>query len=252
MLGSLVHQQPRVECLALVALEWCDVVSAVTEFMISCVACTLHPRHDRPSPCLDGIYGDVSQKGQPRGMLYLITRTSMLALINHSNINHELCHHADDVTCMLAATPATSTMNSATTRMTSHVCWLQPQQRVLALINLSKRGIQYTVSSSSANPCSNPMDMPCIGSNIPSRSITVNMRPAAKSASAWVTSFRVATQFTAPTGKKVTTREEWHWPHACKSYTRASVGTNGILECKILLENELRTPALIAAGRNAV
>ena len=38
----------------------------------------------------------------------------------------------------------------------------------------------------------------------------------------------------------VHTREECHWSHACKSFKRADVGTNGILKCKILSKNEHR------------
>jgi hypothetical protein len=48
--------------------------------------------------------------------------------VNPSNINHELCHHTDDVTHGRASTPATSTMNSATTLMTSRMAGRQPQQ----------------------------------------------------------------------------------------------------------------------------
>jgi hypothetical protein len=36
-------------------------------------------------------------------------------------------------------------------------------------------------------------------------------------------------------------REECHWSHACKSFKRTYVGTNDILECKILSENAHRT-----------
>jgi hypothetical protein len=39
---------------------------------------------------------------------------------------------------------------------------------------------------------------------------------------------------------------EWHCSHACKSFKRAGVGTNGILECKILPENTHRTS--VSAG----
>jgi hypothetical protein len=35
----------------------------------------------------------------------------------------------------------------------------------------------------------------------------------------------------------VNTREECHWSHACKSFKRAGVGTNGIFERKFLSEN---------------
>jgi hypothetical protein len=35
-----------------------------------------------------------------------------------------------------------------------------------------------------------------------------------------------------PTGKRVNFREECHWSHACMSFKRAGVGSNGILECK--------------------
>jgi hypothetical protein len=45
------------------------------------------------------------------------------------------------------------------------------------------------------------------------------------------------------------TREEWHWSHACKSFKRAGVGTNGILECKFLPKNEHRTHAPDVHGR---
>jgi hypothetical protein len=41
--------------------------------------------------------------------------------------------------------------------------------------------------------------------------------------------------------RKVETREEFHGSHACKSFTREGVGTNGILESKILSENAHRT-----------
>jgi hypothetical protein len=34
--------------------------------------------------------------------------------------------------------------------------------------------------------------------------------------------------------RNVDTREECHWSHACSSFKRAGVGTNGILECKFL------------------
>jgi hypothetical protein len=43
--------------------------------------------------------------------------------------------------------------------------------------------------------------------------------------------FSVQTQFTLPTVK---TREKCHRSHACKSFKRAGVETNGILECKSL------------------
>jgi hypothetical protein len=36
-------------------------------------------------------------------------------------------------------------------------------------------------------------------------------------------------------------REECHWSHACKSFKRTCVGSNGILECKFLSENAHRT-----------
>jgi hypothetical protein len=39
----------------------------------------------------------------------------------------------------------------------------------------------------------------------------------------------------------VTTREEWHWTHACKSFKRAGVGTNGIVECNFLPKNAHHT-----------
>jgi hypothetical protein len=35
--------------------------------------------------------------------------------------------------------------------------------------------------------------------------------------------------------------EECHWSHACKSFKRTGVGSNGILECKFLSENAHRT-----------
>jgi hypothetical protein len=38
----------------------------------------------------------------------------------------------------------------------------------------------------------------------------------------------------------VNTREECHWSHACSSFKRAGVGTNGILECKFLSKNAHR------------
>jgi hypothetical protein len=41
--------------------------------------------------------------------------------INPSNINYELCRYTDDVTRMAGLFPATSTLNSATTLMASHV-----------------------------------------------------------------------------------------------------------------------------------
>jgi hypothetical protein len=34
----------------------------------------------------------------------------------------------------------------------------------------------------------------------------------------------------------VDTREEWHWSQACKSFKRAGVGTNGILDCGCFVE----------------
>jgi hypothetical protein len=54
--------------------------------------------------------------------------------------------------------------------------------------------------------------------------------------------FSVWTQFTMCTSKKVDTREECHWAHACKSFKRAGVGTNGFLEGKIL--SKMRTVRL--------
>ena len=39
------------------------------------------------------------------------------------------------------------------------------------------------------------------------------------------------------TGKKVDTREEFYWSHACKSFKRAGMGTNGFLEGKFLSKN---------------
>jgi hypothetical protein len=48
-------------------------------------------------------------------------------------------------------------------------------------------------------------------------------------------SFSVATEFTASKSKKVTSREECHWSHACKSFKQAGLGTNGILECKFMV-----------------
>jgi hypothetical protein len=53
--------------------------------------------------------------------------------------------------------------------------------------------------------------------------------------------FSVATQFTVSTDKRVNFREECYWSHACKSFKRTCVGSNGILECKFLSENAHRT-----------
>jgi hypothetical protein len=39
----------------------------------------------------------------------------------------------------------------------------------------------------------------------------------------------------------VNTREECHWSHTCKSFKRAGVGTNCILECNFLSKNAHRT-----------
>ena len=36
------------------------------------------------------------------------------------------------------------------------------------------------------------------------------------------------------TVRGVNTRDECHWSHACKSFKRAGVGNNGILDCKFL------------------
>jgi len=44
-----------------------------------------------------------------------------------------------------------------------------------------------------------------------------------------------------PNGKKVNSRDECHWGHACKSCMRAGGGSNNSLECKILFKNEHRT-----------
>jgi hypothetical protein len=38
-------------------------------------------------------------------------------------------------------------------------------------------------------------------------------------------------------------REECHWSHACKSFKRTCVGSNGILECRFLPKNAHRTQA---------
>jgi hypothetical protein len=46
----------------------------------------------------------------------------------------------------------------------------------------------------------------------------------------------------------VNTRDECHWSHACKSFKRASVGTNGILECKFLSKNEHRASTRLLAA----
>jgi hypothetical protein len=48
--------------------------------------------------------------------------------------------------------------------------------------------------------------------------------------------------------RKVGTREECHWSHACKSFKRAGAGTNGILECKFLPENAHRTSRATASN----
>jgi hypothetical protein len=42
----------------------------------------------------------------------------------------------------------------------------------------------------------------------------------------------------------VNTGEECHWSHACKSFKRAGVGTNGILECKPLPKNAHRSSVI--------
>jgi hypothetical protein len=44
-----------------------------------------------------------------------------------------------------------------------------------------------------------------------------------------------------PVIRGVNTREECHWSHACKSFKRAGVGTNGIIECRFLPKNAHRT-----------
>ena len=50
-----------------------------------------------------------------------------------------------------------------------------------------------------------------------------------------LSAFSVWAQFIVRTGKKVTTREECHWSHACKSFKRSKgVAPNGILERKFL------------------
>jgi len=46
--------------------------------------------------------------------------------------------------------------------------------------------------------------------------------------------------------RKVNTREECHWSHACKSFKRTCVGSNGILECAFLPKNANRSGALRA------
>jgi hypothetical protein len=71
--------------------------------------------------------------------------------------------------------------------------------------------------------------------------VRVRVRVAARAAVA----FSVWTEFTVPTGKRVDTREECHWPHACKSFKRRNKGVNpnGILECKFLSKNAHRTAA---------
>jgi hypothetical protein len=43
--------------------------------------------------------------------------------------------------------------------------------------------------------------------------------------------------------REVATQEKCHWSHAGKSFKRAGVGTNGILECGFLSENAHRTNA---------
>jgi hypothetical protein len=45
--------------------------------------------------------------------------------------------------------------------------------------------------------------------------------------------------------RRVNFREECHWSHACKSFKRICVGSNGILECKFL--SEMRTIQTIAS-----
>jgi hypothetical protein len=47
--------------------------------------------------------------------------------------------------------------------------------------------------------------------------------------------------------REVDTREECHWSHACKGFKRTCVGSNGILECKLLLVNAHRATATDAA-----
>jgi hypothetical protein len=54
--------------------------------------------------------------------------------------------------------------------------------------------------------------------------------------------FSVTTQFTVSTGKRVNFRDECHWSHACKSFKRTCMGSNGILYCKFLSENAHRAP----------
>jgi hypothetical protein len=52
--------------------------------------------------------------------------------------------------------------------------------------------------------------------------------------------------------RAVDTRVECRWSHTCKSFKRAGVGTNGILECKFLSKNAHRTAtAVFASSRYA-
>ena len=59
--------------------------------------------------------------------------------------------------------------------------------------------------------------------------------------SGFASAFSIWTEFTVSTGKRVNFREECHWSHACKSFKRTRVGSNGILECNFLSENAHRT-----------
>jgi hypothetical protein len=49
--------------------------------------------------------------------------------------------------------------------------------------------------------------------------------------------FSVAAQFTASTGKKVDSREECYWSHTCSLQASRCVGSNNILERKILFKS---------------
>jgi hypothetical protein len=47
-------------------------------------------------------------------------------------------------------------------------------------------------------------------------------------------------------------QEECYWSHARKSFKRAGVGTNGIMECKFLSKNAHRTEHLDLLPASAV
>jgi hypothetical protein len=83
-------------------------------------------------------------------------------------------------------------------------------------------------------------------STLPTGSIHPVGRPVLRLADTRVGSiFSVATWFTV-TSEKVMTRKECHRSHACKSFKRAGVSTNDILECKIFFIPKLSTGTAVA------